>query len=234
MSRHYIDASIVITLLLLLLVAPGCLPAGDGDGEPACQDDTDCAEQEVCLRPPADRSQCVADCTGDSSICSETESCTSRYEPNPQEEDRGELVCFPATVRCEARSDCPAGMVCDEMTGRCAQPDVSDECDFDTDCGPGEICMQPSQDANRCVADCSDDATVCEDAVNCVPRYALAGATSMCLPDDVLCSSNEGCPGSVRCADSGFCEADAQPVECDSDVNCPIGEICFEGECVEG
>lgn len=126
-------------MIALLLVAPGCLPASSGDGEPACQEDADCAEQEVCLRPPADHSQCVADCTGDSSICSSDEFCRWRYDPNTQEEDRGELVCFPATIRCEEQTDCPISVLCAE-SGFCEAESQGDECESVFQCNFSEDC----------------------------------------------------------------------------------------------
>ncbi|MGM0555892.1 MAG: hypothetical protein ACQEVA_05910 [Myxococcota bacterium] len=107
-------------------------------------------------------------------------------------------------------------------------PTTSTECSFDTDCADGEACLQPTNDDNRCVTDCTTDANLCANPDACSERYEAGDGVQVCVPDDVLCSGNEDCPGDITCGDDGFCAVGTDAPECETNDDCSGDDICNE------
>ena len=107
-------------------------------------------------------------------------------------------------------------------------PTTGNDCEFDSDCATGEVCLQPTGDSNRCVTECTDDATVCAADEECAPRFPNSGEgdRSACIPSDLECSVDTQCPEGINCGEDGFCAVNADEQMCESDEDCGADETC--------
>ena len=159
----------------------------------------------------------------------------------------------PSSLRCEVRQhacvaclqddDCPPLTICHENA--CARG-----CSPERGCGDGGVCQA---DAGLCL-ECGADAD-CHDAAR--PRCdRVAGRCAPCLPVEVGGSDNcgvglycsprgagfecaPGCKADGDCAgtDGGALRCDVKSHRCARclvDAECPDGQICKEGACVDG
>lgn len=108
-------------------------------------------------------------------------------------------------------------------------PTEGNDCTFDTDCGANEVCLQPTGDSNRCVTECTDDATACATGEECHPRFPNSGEPdqSACIPSDLECTADSQCPGDVTCdTDNSVCMIGEGTEDCTEDADCDTGETC--------
>ena len=161
------------------------------------------------------------------------------------------LKCDPvsqACVACLKDADCAADSLCQVATHTCARgcsrsrgcPDDGGVCELDAG-----ICLECGADS-----DCADHAR---------PRcYAAAGRCVACLPAPATpncargtyCGQQNnvftclpGCAGDADCGDgsapdggsSARCDLQQHRcVDCAADKNCPVTQICANGNCVDG
>jgi MYXO-CTERM domain-containing protein len=137
---------------------------------------------------------CVAPCGTGEFPCPADFSCMTFPEGN---------YCVPSQC---ATVTCPAGLMCDEMTGGCVDPCAT------TTCLPGQTC-----ESGFCV-DCRQ--LGCTAGQNCVVG---ASGVATCVPD--LCYMNMCDPITQFCDPAtGQCVAAC--------MMCPSGQVCFDNACV--
>lgn len=181
-----------LTLLSLLLLAPGCFLLAEPEMSCAL------AEEDVCAK----RGQT---CDLDRGLCVDRTSCyagpkqvtcpalTRCYvnpenrEGEPSDDPNGcNLNCMFTPLKWGATRDdlCVAGYGCDETTGRCA---LSPSCRPGTlDCRGGNC-----SPAGRCVAP-----TACIDALDCAGGFACELASKTCYQS---CVTDAQCAGAFTC-----------------------------------
>ncbi|MFW2387701.1 MAG: hypothetical protein ACN4G0_05165 [Polyangiales bacterium] len=134
---------------------------------------------------------------------------------------------------CDFDQDCGPGEICFNQV---CIPDV--ECNFDEDCGSGEICVD-----QECILDveCNFDLD-CLDGFVCVDNVCVVDVECNVDADcdaGEVCVANECVPG-VECNVDSDCDADevcvgnvcVPDVECNVDQDCNTGEICVANVCV--
>jgi hypothetical protein len=153
--------------------------------------------------------------------------------------------CVPASMdcsdipECANDDDCPEGMIC--VDGTCVE-DTTPECYDDDDCPEGEICVDgecvpdPSphlpwcsicstheecggpddlclggfvDGTSRCGISCDSVYGDCGEGKIC---YHFDDAPDQCIPEDMDCTGSTG--------------------ECETDADCPPGQVCQDGTCV--
>lgn len=194
--------------LLLVLAAAWCLTAC-GKSSPAgyggvCDD--------------------VADCGGETPICSEGAcvECTGGAECGG-----GDPVCTSdgLCAECDGDADCPASAPFCDSRGECV------ECETNAHCGVAQPVCMPN---GRCEEACTSAAT-CENDELCHPDL---GACAECADDNDCVGNEDGplCdPVRLRCVDcleashcgvaSPFC-IDGDCEECIQNTDCGVGHIC--------
>lgn len=150
---------------------------------------------------------------------------------------------------------CADGVTCDDGYV-CAEYGCTPLCNYDADCGEGEICLDTGYCSPEESPDtpCATDAD-CGNGTICEPD---ASGNYICVPG---CKSNDECPDGFVCTSCGRCAPEDNPVCGDSkvfcstdeecgvkvctadykcgltcDMNdplCPTGQICSSGECID-
>jgi hypothetical protein len=114
---------------------------------------------------------------------------------------------------CVNDEDCPGGERCFPESV-CATP----ECEFDGDCGAGEVCS-----GYVCVPDPSIE---CVEDLDCAQDEVCDA--NVCVPAPSGCSDDEDCAPDEIC-DVGVCVPSARPCQVDDD--CASDGICLSGIC---
>ncbi len=96
----------------------------------------------------------------------------------------------------------------------CTVNNPGNSCSVDTDCSSSQLCVE-----GECASACEE---ACGDGEVCDPQ------TRMCIGDE--CTTGADCGPNLRCV-TGRCVTD---VACTTDVECPEGRSCLDGECVDG
>lgn len=219
-------------------------PAG-GYCTSACGDDGSCPEAGTLCVTRATFSQCLRacnptvadDCGGRDTLTCQAfatgnptrgfcaPSCTSDGQCGERVCDPSGLCVEPAEVECEADSDCQAGEVCLTDFGTCLP--LPAECLDDEDCAPGECDLE----TNTCV----DGPPECESDEQCAAGVCDT-ELGLCVAVPPACSSDADCGVQVCDVELGVCVA--PPEGCTSDADCAAGgggaQICDEalGLCV--
>ncbi|TVQ95309.1 MAG: hypothetical protein EA398_18110 [Deltaproteobacteria bacterium] len=141
-----------------------------------CIADAECGADALCVRPPNEaRPFCLAACSDDTD-CGTDETCT-------------EGACIPPFGRC---TDCADTEECNGFDDTCTGTPDADaagnlacsgnarQCNFDTECGPDQVCA-----GNGCYTPCeSDDQCAAGSNARCVPgkdRHGRALETDICV-----------------------------------------------------
>ncbi len=150
----------VLTAAVALLGLP--LLAGMGGCKAECEENLHCDVGEIC-----NKGQCeAADCY-DSSDC-EMESYCSDDSGSCEAGCQSDRDCYPyhscnaqdqcVNMGCRSTTlDCAMGEFCDLVTGECheATGAYCRECDDETDCGTGNMCLNIGYTQTYCGVDCS-------------------------------------------------------------------------------
>ncbi len=117
-------------------------------------------------------------------------------------------------------SPCPSPGEC--RMNVCIQPTGSGAfCEFDSECGDGELCI-----AGRCTPNPRVPVS-CSDSSSC-PTGLTCGPAGTCI-----CMHTTDCPIGLVCLDSGLCGpgdgTDGAP--CVADAECDMGMVCDAGRC---
>jgi hypothetical protein len=140
-------------------------------------------------------------------------------------------VCIPA---CHQDQDCGDALnyQCRLCDGQCvarqnSSGQVGDVCTGDNQCGAGQLCSQldPTKATRMCTLDCGKGCGDCPTGSEChplAPTQALFCARS--------CSGPGTCPAGTRCANLPTGQACMPP--CGKDLDCPVGQACLGGECL--
>lgn len=143
-------------------------------------------------------------------------------------------------MACSSNADCMAGEVCN---GQLCVATVT-RCTTDTDCAGNEVCrtFYVSEEGTQQVAWCQP-ASSCRSQVDCATGQYCGARTSefalgTCIDDAAACNPSDPAPcaigacvqdsstGSYRCID------EVEP-ECTDAMDCPIGQVCSAGSCIE-
>lgn len=133
-------------------------------------------------------------------------------------------LCRPA---CEVDSDCEAGALCRTCDGTCVAPEalsqpMGERCGS-TSCPLGRVCLaMPGAPEGLCVQPCETACAACPSGSLCA-RLGAAGER-FCVS---LCEG--GCPAGLRCTE--LPEGAACLPGCQSELDCPVGNVCVAGEC---
>ncbi|MBU1245802.1 MAG: hypothetical protein ABIJ20_02205 [Nanoarchaeota archaeon] len=136
---------------------------------------------------------------------------------------------FPDCVEgCTIDNHCVLGYVCDTTTNNCIEGTIN-ECISDTGCPTYYICEN-----NECILNpglvCFEDSDcemgyICEN-YNCVLE-GIDEPTNTSELTDIPCITSQECQGNLGiyygCVE-GFCAIVREP--CDSDIDCPNGQVC--------
>ena len=229
-----------------------CLtPPGRCATTDACMRDADCGTNAVCRAgrcqpalPPVCEPPCPRGERCDSGVCVPEAPCGEGCEMGLIcDLDRG--VC----VACTADGHCGPDAHCDVETQTCrpgarGRPCVP--CGRDGACGPDLLCAVDffytclptcgrdrscpqgfDCDGGRCAPNQFCEGTGCRDDANCDSGVCQSG---VCEPVQ-RCSSAPDCAGDRRC-DRGRCVPLA--AVCRDPEDCPRGQICLAGRCVDG
>jgi MYXO-CTERM domain-containing protein len=190
----------------------GCEP-----GQPVCPAGTTCGQLDVGQR-------CLQNCRVGLADCRPGYACA-------QIDAIGTTgVCIP---RCYADQDCAnsASFSCRTCDGLCvARQNISgqigDVCSDATTCGAGQVCRTTvaTSSTKQCTTQCGRGCGVCPTGTTCAPG---AGGELFCLKN---CTGPGTCPLGLRCAQTAVGQA-CIPA-CQTNLDCPVGEQCFNGECV--
>lgn len=137
-------------------------------------------------------------------------------------------ACYPS---CFTNQDCDlATAECRACDGACiakksATGQIGDFCIDDSTCATGQSCRSTATYSNQksCTMSCSRGCGTCPSGSACTPG---ARGELFCLR---TCTGPGTCPQGLRCADTATGKA-CQPW-CAMDVDCPVGQFCFNGEC---
>lgn len=157
------------------------------------------------------------------------------------------------TPECETADDCSGSDVVCSCLGQCVDVSGTNPCTEPKNCGSGSWCdpcvghcqpqatlCQPCTSAGLCNVDggCrSAEQAGCADQGVCIP---FASGGSFC---GMACLSSAGCPNGYECITvDGAAEKQCAPTSgecdalglCETDVDCPEGEVCLEGPQVCG
>ncbi len=214
----------------------------DGSGcwqveNPPCQDELQCAANEVCTEYG-----CARPCSFDLD-CGTGEQClASGYcgpaidieTPCTQDEDCGSgMICEDDVCidGCQSDEDCEGGLICG-CNYRCVEPEDSCGvvvCQTDAECGEGRICLSNADETQKiCAYECDMADPVC-------PRGQVCDA-SVCMADPAggteCAGMNSQCDAMAHCTElgcqcvNGYCYN-----LCESGTDCAANEICdFSGD----
>ena len=150
-----------------LAASVGFVACGD-EGDPPCETDQDCAENEFCIGPEGAR-ECEQLCEnlGSSVECDrEGEICTEVEDPARG----GVTICEPA--------------------------EASPTCTTDDDCGENEVCVAggcvPQQECTV-NEDCPNAGDVCENGFCVAPSTTACESTADCIDETAYCATNDSC-----------------------------------------
>ncbi len=207
-----------------------CVSGCDDDDHPdpggpgaLCQDDTQCADGLECLLMDEGHGYCAEHCD-----CQELNGCT----PPAQCLWTDGSACWCGYL-CESDADCPnngEGWTCYDIGSEmgeqpfftCLPVDMDDyTCTTDSDCAPGEVCMD-----GYCYYD--DEPPYCRTDADCAPDEICIDG--YCYYDEPYCQSDYDCAPDEICID-GYCYYDDQPPYCRSDDDCGPGMVCIDGYC---
>ena len=224
-------------------------PAGENAGvcieaPTSCSSDADCGPGELCKGAPT-RSSGSSGGGGEGAP-------PSMDEGEDKDSDEGgeaaSGICVPAgnngwESECEEDSDCPAGMICDEIGMSNTSTDMA-ECICENgregcECGEGssgsgsssEVILGCVQKPCESDADCGGDLVcITETWEMCAPTVA---ATPPCDPDDAECDEDveEFAPEEPECEtqSESYC-APKYMAPCEMDADCGEGFSCVEEE----
>ena len=176
-------------------------------------------------------------CVGDPTMCGVYSGGTGA-RTLASDDINGVCTMYPSgSGGCVTDDDCSAGHHCED--GVCV-PDVvtgepCDPCTAHEECGgTNDLCLGGFPDGGMyCGGACSVPAD-CPSGFDCIE---IGGApVNQCVPSDFDCSSitpecdtDDDCPAGEIC-DGGRCVEETP--DCVTDEDCPLGEICRDGECI--
>ena len=235
---------------------PSCLPpqcegtCEDIEGE--CHADYDCGPDEQCVFQTAcplidcdaDTPDCVSECVTQGFCEPRDKGCESDNDCGPGERCELLEMCWTGLCGDEGDEDVKCGGC--ETYGECVpEPDV--ECNVDSDCEDGEVCVMYEGNCPGCnegdEGPC--DALWCPYVGVCEPEPQTAcisdvdcGPGEMCVFDDYLnclpydCADGEDCL-ETNCLGAGHCEP-IPSKDCYSNDDCGPGEECvyYETGCL--
>lgn len=261
-SLRALHAVFAAAVAVWVAAVPGCMcgtptlpdpPAAcDADGV-GCLPDEQCVEG-ACVR----REKCTAD-TDCKSAAWECVFPAQRCELRTGfgEMCSAELPCDPgafcalgrcretgASVPCAKRSDCPAGLVCDQQSffcierGPCTLSETYPElaCERDSTCDEASgFCLLENQ--GECTPETAADdcgaGQKCDTAGRCVQCLADGdcGVGLVCNVRAGRCESEDLCQSDADCPSHLFCDpvtalCQVPPPPCTSDDDCQIAEVC--------
>jgi len=185
-----------------------------GAGGSACPSGSSCIDTH-------EGKLCLDNCSVDNNDCRFGYSCA---RPDPSKS----AVCVPA---CGADIDCVAGHVCRPCDGLCvARQDpsaqVGDSCNSNSECGTGGVCLRfTNSEAGICSQACGSACSVCPSGSACHPvgqngeQYCLKTCSVGTCPEGLQCGQLETGTGCMP--------------TCASDDECPVGNQCIAGQCLD-
>ncbi len=197
-------------------------------------------------------------CNSDAGACSGGECVTNNLCDGVDCTSSNQCVddgaCDPADGTCIAGANVPADVACDQDGGTV--------CDGNGACVECNNIGQCTSDSNECtVATCEAgqcgmanvaDGTACADATGacsggvCMTNDLCQGVDctssnqcvddGMCDPADGTCTPGSNKAADTACTDGGgsVCDGAGACVECNSDGQCPSGDVCTDHACVAG
>ncbi len=195
-----------------------------GECVPACVDDADCDDGSDCTTDTCDTDTGL--CSNPEDVCGEDEQCVDGVcEADPcadkvcdDDNECTDDACDPTTGDCEFTNNdaaCDDGDACTENDA-CAGGACTGSA---KECPEGEACVE-----GDCIPDLCVDVT-CEDGNECTDDTCDPTTGECEFPNNAdACDDGDLCTENDACAD-GACAG--------SEIDCPEGESCVDGECVE-